>query len=31
MPADMLRSFVFARHAESAANAADVLNTGHKT
>ena len=27
MPADMLRLFVFARHAESAANAADVLNT----
>jgi broad specificity phosphatase PhoE len=27
MPADVLRFFVFARHAESAANAADVLNT----
>jgi broad specificity phosphatase PhoE len=27
MPADMLRLFVFARHAESAANAAHVLNT----
>jgi broad specificity phosphatase PhoE len=27
MPADMLRLFVFARHAESTANAADVLNT----
>jgi hypothetical protein len=27
MPADVLRLFVFARHAESAANAADVLNT----
>src|SRR5260370_26801942 len=27
MPADILRLFVFARHAESAANAADVLNT----
>ena len=27
MPADMLRLFVFARHAQSAANAADVLNT----
>ncbi len=27
MPADMLRLFVFARHAESAANAANVLNT----
>jgi broad specificity phosphatase PhoE len=27
MPADMLRLFVFARHAESAANAAKVLNT----
>jgi len=27
MPAGMLRLFVFARHAESAANAADVLNT----
>jgi len=25
MPADVLRLFVFARHAESAANAADVL------
>lgn len=27
MPADVLRLFVFARHAESAANAAGVLNT----
>jgi broad specificity phosphatase PhoE len=27
MPTDALRLFVFARHAESAANAADVLNT----
>ena len=27
MPADMLRVFVFARHAESVANAADVLST----
>ena len=27
MPADALRLFVFARHAESAANAADVLST----
>ena len=27
MPADVIRLFVFARHAESAANAADVLNT----
>ena len=27
MPGDMLRLFVFARHAESAANAADVLST----
>jgi broad specificity phosphatase PhoE len=27
MPADVLRLFVFARHAESAANAADVLST----
>jgi len=27
MPADALRVFVFARHAESVANAADVLNT----
>src|SRR5258708_8744780 len=27
MPADMLRLFVFARHAESVANAANVLNT----
>jgi len=27
MPADMLRLFVFARHAESAANATHVLNT----
>jgi broad specificity phosphatase PhoE len=27
MPADALRVFVFARHAESAANAADVLST----
>ena len=27
MPADVLRLFVFARHAESAANAADVLNS----
>jgi hypothetical protein len=27
MPADVLRLFVLARHAESAANAADVLNT----
>jgi broad specificity phosphatase PhoE len=27
MPADLLRLFVFARHAESAANAADVLST----
>jgi broad specificity phosphatase PhoE len=27
MPADVLRLFVFARHAESAANTADVLNT----
>ena len=27
MPADVFRLFVFARHAESAANAADVLNT----
>src|SRR5690349_20042881 len=27
MPAGMLRLFVFARHAESAANAADVLST----
>src|SRR5258708_19696403 len=27
MPADVVRLFVFARHAESAANAADVLNT----
>jgi broad specificity phosphatase PhoE len=27
MPADLLRLFVFARHAESAANAANVLNT----
>lgn len=27
MPSDVLRLFVFARHAESAANAADVLNT----
>src|SRR5260370_26715642 len=27
MPADMLRFFIFARHAESTANAANVLNT----
>ena len=27
MPADVLRLFVFARHAESAANAANVLNS----
>jgi broad specificity phosphatase PhoE len=27
MPGDVLRLFVFARHAESAANAADVVNT----
>ena len=27
MPADMIRLFVFARHAESTANATDVLNT----
>ena len=27
MPADMLRTFVLARHAESARNAAGVLNT----
>src|SRR5882724_5286317 len=27
MPADVFRLFVFARHAESAANVADVLNT----
>jgi len=27
MPADALRVFVFVRHAESAANAAGVLNT----
>lgn len=27
MPADVLRLFVFARHAKSAANAADVLST----
>jgi hypothetical protein len=27
MPADMLRLFVFARHAESVANAANMLNS----
>ncbi len=31
MPAEALRLFVFARHAESAANAADVLSTIHLT